>query len=238
MALLTIEEMLRPASPTKETQSYDQPVRPQVKETASERIRRWSEGMGRILANIGRTHYEELTRLQTVFNDKDIVRIRQFHDDVEFHHGAFQAVGKSQNQNPNVFMPLIESKLPENSRVSVLSKRDKQWGIDKFLDVLGKEIRIREAIEPNDAARKVTESLREVPMRSSPATTSSLHMGSEPRRCVFCYQEHQNEKCTRVRYIQTRGELIKRYSRCFVCLKVCYRAKDCRSKESCQKCRE
>ena len=142
MALLTIEEMLRPASPKKDTQSYDQPVRPQVKETASERIRRWSEGMGRILANIGRTYYEELTRLQTVFNDKDIVRIRQFHDDVEFHHGALQAVGKSQNQNPNVFMPLRESKLPENIRVSVLSKRDKQWGIDKFLDVLGKEIRI------------------------------------------------------------------------------------------------
>ena len=96
-----------------------------------------------------------MTEFQPVFSDKDIVRIRKLYDDIEFHHRALQALGKSQDQYPDAFVSLIESKLPENIRVSVLSKKDQQWDIGKFLDVLGKEISIREASKPSYAVRKV-----------------------------------------------------------------------------------
>ena len=61
--------------------------------------------------------------------------------------------------------------IPENIRVSVLSKKDQQWDIEKFLDVHGKEISIRESSKLKYT--KVTESVREVPMRSLLATASS-----------------------------------------------------------------
>ena len=99
----------------------------------------------RKLEDIGRAHYEELTKLQLVFSDKDTVGIIPLYDDVEFHNRTLQALRKRQDQYSDVFMPLIVSKLPDNIRVSVLSKKDQLLGIDKFPDMLGKEISIKEA---------------------------------------------------------------------------------------------
>ena len=115
------------------------------------------------------------------------------HADVKFHHRALQALRRSQDQYSDVFVLLIESKLPENIRVSILSKKDQQWDIDKFLVVLGKEISIRKANKLHYATRKFNKILLEVPRRSLPATTSSLCVGRESRKCIFCYQEHESE---------------------------------------------
>eukprot|EP00795_Rhopilema_esculentum_P014907 gene14907-6045_t len=68
---------------------------------------------------IGRAHYEEVTKLQPVLR-------------------------KNQEQYSDVFVPLIENKLPENIRLSVLHQKDQQWNIDELLVALSREITIRE----------------------------------------------------------------------------------------------
>ena len=42
---------------------------------------------------ISRVHYEELTKLQSVFNERDIVKVRMMYHEVEFHHRVLQALG-------------------------------------------------------------------------------------------------------------------------------------------------
>ena len=73
--------------------------------------------------DISLSHYEELMKLQPVFSDKDMTRIRKLYDDVETHHRALKALGEAQDQYSDVFVPLIESKLSENLRVSLLMKK-------------------------------------------------------------------------------------------------------------------
>ena len=63
---------------------------------------------------ISRVHYEGLKKLQPVYNDRDIARVRKLYDEVEFHNRALQALGKNQEQYSDVFVPTIESKLPDN----------------------------------------------------------------------------------------------------------------------------
>ena len=103
---------------------------------------------------ISRVHYEGLTKLQPVFNDKDITKVRKLYDEVEFHHRALQALGKKQEQYSDVFVPMIESKLPENIRVSVLAKKNDIWNMNEMLAVLATEINIREKSKPTYAKRK------------------------------------------------------------------------------------
>ena len=85
---------------------------------------------------ISRVHYEELTKLQPVYNDRDIARVRKLYDEVEFYHRALQALGKKQEQYSDVLVPMIESKLPENIRVSVLAKKGTTWNMNEILAVL------------------------------------------------------------------------------------------------------
>ena len=103
---------------------------------------------------IGHVHYDELTKLQPIYSDKNISRVRKLYDEVEFHHRALQALGKSQEKYADVFVPMIESKLPENIRVSVLSQMTEQWNMDQLLEVLSKEISIREASKPSVTPNK------------------------------------------------------------------------------------
>ena len=103
---------------------------------------------------ISRVHYEGLMKLQPVYNDRDMRRVRKLYDKVEFHHRALQALGKKQEQYSVVFVPMIESKLPENIRVSVLAKKGTTWNMHEMLTVLSNEISVREKSKPTYAKRE------------------------------------------------------------------------------------
>ena len=54
---------------------------------------------------ISRAHYGFLTKLQPVYRDGNINRIRKLYDEVKFDHRALQALGKSQEQYSGAFVP-------------------------------------------------------------------------------------------------------------------------------------
>ncbi len=180
---------------------------------------------------ISRAHYEEMQKLQPVFSDKDIGRVRKLYDEVEFHHRALQALGKSQDQYSDVFVPMIETKLPENIRVSVLSQKKGSWNMDQLLEVLSTEINIREISKPT-YARKENES-----QKRWTATASALLVEGEKKLCIFCYKDgHKSEECEKVVSTKARKEVIRKYGRCYKCLKRNHRANECRSSIKCTKC--
>eukprot|EP00112_Aurelia_sp_Birch-Aquarium-sp1_P004822 Seg1546.12 transcript_id=Seg1546.12/GoldUCD/mRNA.D3Y31 product="hypothetical protein" protein_id=Seg1546.12/GoldUCD/D3Y31 len=117
---------------------------------------------------IGHVHYDELTKLQPIYSDKNITRVRKLYDDVDFHHRVLQALGTSQEKYADVFVPMIESKLPENIRVSVLSQKVGQWNKDELLEVLSKEISIREASKPSFTPNMEIQGGREIPKETLP----------------------------------------------------------------------
>ena len=85
-----------------------------------------------------------------VYNDKVAMRGRKLYDEVEFHR-ALQALGKKPEQYSDLFVPMIENKLPENIRVSVLAKKDDIWNMSEMLAVLANKINIRDKSRPTYA---------------------------------------------------------------------------------------
>ena len=54
--------------------------------------------------------------------------------------------------------------------------------------------------------------------------------------CVFCRQQHPPWKCTKVTSIIARRAILRKYARCFVCLRNGHIARDCKSDYKCNKC--
>ncbi|CAB4022835.1 TNF receptor-associated factor 3 [Paramuricea clavata] len=57
-------------------------------------------------------------------------------------------------------------------------------------------------------------------------------------RCAYCLQEHDPNNCTKVKGIIERKKLIRKYGRCFICLKKGHISKNCLSKSNCSACGE
>ena len=187
---------------------------------------------------IGRAHYEGMIKLQPVFSDRDIVRIRKLYDEVEFHHRSLQALEKSQDKYSDVFVPIVESKLPEGLRLSVLNEKREQWKMDELLATLAKEITIREKSKPNFEVKKDKDVRKEIPRKLAQGTTSSLNVVNERNVCVYCYEGHPSELCGKVTDVSKRKELLRKFGRCYICLRRNHIASQCRSKTCCTVCKE
>ena len=179
-----------------------------------------------------------MIKIQPVFSDRDVVKIRKLYDEVEFHHRSLQALGKSQDKYSDVFVPIVEGKLPEGLRLSVLNEKKEQWNMNELLAILAKEITIREKSKPNFELKKDKEVKREFPRKLAQATTSSLNVVNERSTCVYCYEGHPSEQCRKVINVPKRKELLRKFGRCYICLKRNHIASQCRSKISCTVCQE
>ena len=74
-------------------------------------------------------------------------------------------------------------------------------------------------------------------MNERVATGAALFIKSDEIQCAYCRGKHQHEQCTKVTSLDDRKKLIRKYDRCFLCMKKGHRAKDCRSKERCKNCK-
>ena len=57
--------------------------------------------------------------------------------------------------------------------------------------------------------------------------------------CVFCKGSHSSHRCLKVTNVGARSDIIKRENRCFICLKLNHKSRDCRLKfYSCVNCNQ
>ena len=76
---------------------------------------------------ISRAHYDGMMQLKPVVDDRDIPKIRKLFGEVKTHHRYLLALGKDEKHYSDVFVPMIITKLPKNSRVAVLSENKTTW---------------------------------------------------------------------------------------------------------------
>ena len=67
-------------------------------------------------------------------------------------------------------------------------------------------------------------------------TTSSFVTGHDNVSCVYCLGQHTSSKCTKITSVKARRVLLRKFARCFVCLKKGHVSKNCDSKYKCNKC--
>ena len=105
--------------------------------------------------------------------------------------------------------------------------------MDELLATLAKEITIREKSMPNFEVKKDKNVRKEIPRKLAQGTTGSLYVVNERNICVYCYEGHPSELCRKVTDVSKRKELLRRFGRCYICL----RGNHIRSK-TCTVCKE
>ena len=135
----------------------------------------------------------------------------------------------------SVVVPSLLKKLPEQIKLLITRGRDDydQWSIEVFLEALLKEIELRET---HEVGKERSREVKERNTRSEPTTGSALLTRGEKLDCAYCRGEHPHENCKMVQDINERKALVRKYGRCFKCLKKNHRAKDCMSGQKCEVC--
>ena len=54
--------------------------------------------------------------------------------------------------------------------------------------------------------------------------------------CTFCIQNHTSSKCNMITDVNSRKAILKSKGKCFVCLRSCHKASECKSTNKCYKC--
>ena len=68
------------------------------------------------------------------------------------------------------------------------------------------------------------------------STTSSFVVRHDNISCVYCLGQHASSKCTKITSVKAKRDLLRKFTRCFVCLKKGHVSKNCDSKYKCNKC--
>ena len=189
---------------------------------------------------ISRAHYDYMIRLKPVVDDRDIPKVRKLFDEMETHHRALLALGKDEDQYSDVFVPMIISKLPENLRVAVLCEKKTTLKMDEMLKTLGEKIRVREMSKPSGQSnmpKPHTMDEKERFKTTGTATANALARRSA-ETCAFCLESHAHENFPKVTMLDERKKLVKKFGRCWICLRKGHRAAACRyQKNGCTKCK-
>ena len=105
------------------------------------------------------------------------------------------------------------------------------WILDEFMKFFDKELEAKES-----CFSFKTKDKGEVSTRDSFTSAGSLHVQSEFTKCVYCLGKHTPSRCDRVTDVNARKGILKKFQKCFLCLKGSHVVRNCKSSYVCRKC--
>lgn len=183
---------------------------------------------------IQRAHINKMLNVMPVVDAKDIGRLRSLFDTVESHYRGLRALGVDESSYAAIVVPVILQKLPENIRLTITRGNDYlEWTVEEMLEHLLKEVELREEQTLTPEVQIPSEEKKHGDRRR---TASALLTNKEDNTCAFCRGDHKHEDCRRITSMAERKAIIRKYGRCFNCLRKGHRARECTRKVKCEKC--
>ena len=183
---------------------------------------------------VRRAHINGLMNVRPVFNESDVMRLRTLYDQVETHHRTLAALGADEQSYSSIIVPSLLEKLPETIRLAITRGKAEyeEWILEDLLKNLKIELELREQHQSTLRSPR-----KDWPLNSgtsgtrkpAPSTSSTLLL-NQAVRCAFCLGDHPHEQCAKIASIGERKNLIRKYGRCFTCLKKGHKSRDCKSK--------
>ena len=128
--------------------------------------------------------------------------------------------------------------------VRVSSKDQLEWNVQDVLESQRKESDVREIRAPILGAgtgdRRPDYLRRSVEQPFGEGTATALHtfrIERMEKRCAYCMEKHDEENCQKVKTLEDRISIIKKFGRFFICLKKGHKAIDYRSRVLCKICK-
>jgi hypothetical protein len=190
--------------------------------------------------------------------NKNKTRISSLYDKIESHIRALNSLGVTSDKYASILYPLVESCLPEDIiRVwerNVTLKSEISQGSNKLTTLMSF---LKSEVEGEERIAIAKEGFGLDSRRKRKNSPPPTHTGNEEARiptavglfdaanynkhsCAFC--ERQNHESALCRYalkmnLDDRKKTLIKRGCCFVCLKVGHRARNCKCKISCEKCK-
>jgi hypothetical protein len=188
---------------------------------------------------IQRAHMQGLLKTERVRDERDIASLRRMCDGVETHYRGLEALGIEQATYSAIVVPAILDQLPESVRLTITRGTDfHEWNMEDLLTPLKHEVELRE--EHHEPERKSGREQDRKNWKRNPTSAYALFAKSShgAEVCAFCLGDHRHEDCKRVENTDKRKEILKKYSRCFNCLKKGHLARNCSLKVKCSACKK
>ncbi|XP_065056418.1 uncharacterized protein LOC135684709 [Rhopilema esculentum] len=187
---------------------------------------------------IKRAHINEMLKINSVYDERRVDRMRSLHDSVETHFRGLEALHVNEETYASIVVPVLLEKIPQAVRLNMVrasSKDHLEWSVRDFLESLSKEIEVREVQAPifgTGGTERRGYAPRRMADRIIDGTATALHTwrADSQKRCAFCQENHEEERCSKITNLDTRKSIIRKYGRCFVCIRKGHKAVDCRSK--------
>lgn len=176
-------------------------------------------------------HMSSLWKLKKIRRKDDVKGLRKLYDDVENCVRNLKALKVDTPGYGSLLIPILRERLPDEI-LMMISRQfgDSVWTLEHLLKYFHQELRalencIKSGSESSDPAKHFD------------FTASNLLSTADVRKCVFCFQSgHSSVKCRSVTNHRSRKEILRKYSRCFICLQKGHVASDCTLKYTCNRC--
>ena len=174
---------------------------------------------------------EILLNLDTVTSHLNMRSLRKVRDTVESNVRSLKSLGVPRETYGGLLSSILMIKLPQEMG-------NDDWQLDQLLAIFKRELEARE--RAGTPPVNGNQSLPPKPPNKNkrdPGKTFSLFNGNaNGPTCTYCKGKHPSKDCKTVIDVLARKDLLKKYGRCFVCLRKDHISRNCPSKSKCHKC--
>ena len=192
---------------------------------------------------IQEAHLRTIEKKSPIFEASDEKRFRKFQEMIEGHHKGLEAVGIEPKLYEMIMVPKLMRKLPLLIRAQIAKSRNnisKPLSWKEFMEALKKEVTILEDCKGEKRDEKprynrLKREERKSEEKNGTWTTGQSQLVRKKDGCAYCLGDHEPGSCEKVTTVTKRKEILRRYRRCFGCLRKGHITRDCKSKKACER---
>ncbi|CAB4005252.1 E3 ubiquitin- ligase DZIP3 [Paramuricea clavata] len=194
------------------------------------------------LPKLERAHIQALMNIKPVYNERDVRRLRELYHACETNCRGLKTLGVDESSYATIVVPEILDKLPESLRLTITRGSSASgsdflsWTMKDILKALLDEIELREAHESSTTNTSKQERRKPQFLDGSAAALVNHTTREGKPRCVYCLQEHLSQDCKKIKNAGERKQILRKYGRCFVCLKRGHISSNCLNTSKCSAC--
>ena len=191
---------------------------------------------------IQEAHLRTMKEISPIFEASDEKRLRKFQEMIEGHQKGLEAVGIEPKSYEMIMVPKLMRKLPLLIRAQIAKSRkdiSKPLTWKEFMEALKKEVTILEDCKGEKRDEKPRydrhkQEERKSEEKSRTWTTGQSLLVRKKDGCAYCLGDHEPGSCEKVTTVTKMKEVLRRYRRCFGCLRKGHITRDCKSKKACE----
>ena len=184
---------------------------------------------------------DSLLKLKKVKNSDNAVNLRQLYNDVENFVRNLKSLDAETSTYACLLIPTLKVRLPDDLILLISRKFEGNvWTLDRLLKFISDELIAKEtcgSIFNSKTKSHSNDTSKRGQYTANSLLSESREFRKDKNRCVYCNSEsHSPSQCGKVSNVKSRIEILRKNSRCFLCLKSGHIFKNCTSSYICRKC--